>query len=183
MNSILKKTGYNVRGVRDIAFLEMFNLTSLPEVYINEPMIDITASVLVADFKKADFTAYTAIFDEKEVDKDGELWYEQTVTFFIAKADVNRYMAFNSMKHIEFLVVIRDQNNKSRVCGFINLQGEKHGMKFKADFTTETVNGFECTFYMDSPQRSIPCVSFWDITFIIEPPIDDNDDIPIDPVD
>ena len=120
------------------------------------------------------FTRFTGKFTEQEIEKNGEIWYRQTVSFFVPQDHSQRWHGFNSMKHVEFMVAVRDNNNRSRFMGYINLQGEKRGMTFKADLSTERVNGFDCVFQMESPHRAIHCTLIGELPLVTDPgfPID-----------
>ena len=71
-----------------------------------------------------------------------------------------RPVDFSKLDNLRFFVITRDSNNRSRLHGYINAQGEKYGMRLSVDFSTSRqragYNGYKVEFFMDSPLRPMP---------------------------
>lgn len=182
MNNIpgLNPTDNNIGSLRDILFVSTDLVTS-----INDPIDGVLEFDCLrsgndpVNLNVIEFTDDTAMmkYDEKKT-ANGPV-FNIKVTGKVPKDYSFRNPDFTEMQNHEFFVITRDHNGKSRLLGYINLDGEKYGMKFKADFETgikrNNYNGFDFEFYMESTIR--PRV-MEDIT---EAPV--NPGFPIDPGD
>lgn len=174
MDNIIKKQGDNIGGVRDILFLAMDKVTSIPAPD-ELGMIDSSALEITQDgWNIFAFTPETGFYKEEQENVPGGVLYKTTVEMLVAKDSLNRYLTFFDMEFHEFLLLVRDNNGVSRLVGGIDKDGTKYGMKFKTEvLTNDARTGFNrnnCQFYMEGRFKPRIAFNIQDLEFLPEPP-------------
>jgi hypothetical protein len=183
----------NIGSLRDIIFVPISNVTFIKPPVDGELEFDALQFESAPDvfdpavLFKLQFTEDTAQMSYEEVKTANGTVFKTKIVATIPKDYKFRPDAFTEMQDQEFFVITRDNSVKSRLHGTINLNGEKVGMKFSADFDTAKprtgYNGYKVEFYLESNFR--PAVMEELTAISIDPgfPYDpgDEEDVPIDP--
>jgi hypothetical protein len=137
MENIIRKTGDNLGGIRDLIFVPLINVDSIPSPINGE--IEAENIAVQAGFKwnYFRFVRESAKFDVEEFWTASGITYRVKITGAVAKDNLNRFTAFSAMEYHEFLVLVRDYNDISHMIGLIDVDGKKQGMKFKTKSTTD----------------------------------------------
>jgi hypothetical protein len=158
MENIIRKSGDNIGGIRDVLFVPMFNLSSIPlptsTGIINAADISLDG---LAGWFYFRFIAESGSFKEEQVNTGSGVYYKVTIDLAVAKDNLNRYRSFLAMEHHEFLVLCRDTNNITHLIGFEDKDGEFIGMRFKTKSQTreqwDSLNVIDCQFYLESTNK------------------------------
>lgn len=157
----LTPTEPNIGSVRDILFVPT------TEVDFIKPMVDGLLEFDALQFEsspaavyKLEFTTDTGRYKYEKAKGDQGVYFKLKITGSIPKDYAFRKESFDDMDNRKFFVITRDNNNKPRLHGYIDLDGEKYGMTFSEDFDTggkrSDFSGFDFQFYMESRYRPRP---------------------------
>lgn len=148
----------NIGSIRDILFISIDGVTSI------KPPVDgvlefdcLQNGASPATLFKLEFTDDTCELKYEEKKTGNGPYFPTRISGMIPKDYQFRNQDFTIMQNHDFFVITRDNNGKSRLHGYIELDGQKFGMKFSADFSTKPnragYNGFPFEFTMDSLKR------------------------------
>jgi len=152
---------FNTGSLRDILFVSIDRVD-----FIKPP----DSGILPADALQ--FQGSAAILSTLKFTEDtAECSYEHSfsasgslfkcrITASVPKDYQFRPVEFSSLDNQRFFVITRDSNNRSRLHGYINAQGEKYGMRLFVDFSPSKIrsgyNGYKIEFSLDSIYRPLP---------------------------
>jgi streptomycin 6-kinase len=172
MQNIPKRSGYNVTLIRDILFNTVDSVLTFPEV------ADQSYDLSQFAFQNVEeetllwyifaFSAYSATLTEEDIDKDGLPYVRITIKCTVSKWHGQRFFNFLEMRNNEFLLVVRNHNNYSRLVGFKNLQDEIRGAKFTKVWD-EAKAAYACQFYIEQPDNLYPCNNLDSLIYPSEP--------------
>ena len=149
---------HNLGSLRDILFVPVSMVDEIKPPVDGELEFDaLQFQTEAAILFKLEFTADTAQYAYEEVKSGNGTSFKVKITASVPKDYLFRPGDFTEMQNQKFFVITRDNNAKSRLHGHINLQGEKYGMTFSADFDSgkarANFNGYKLEFSMESPFR------------------------------
>lgn len=182
----------NIGSLRDILFVPIDDVSFIKppvdgelefdSLQFESPPGTFTPSVVF----KLQFTEETSQMNYEEVKTANGPVFKTKIVASVPKDYKFRGVNFTEMQDQEFFVITRDNSSKSRLHGFINLNGEKVGMKFSADFDTAKTrvgyNGYKAEFYLESNVRPAVMEEITEIPIDTGFPYDPGDEAgPIDP--
>ena len=181
MDNITKKYGYNTRNIRDIIFRDINTLTLFPLLNTANGLLDINTAETTNDWNMLLFTPNTAMLTEEEIEIAGAPAYKITLTCSVPQRHVGRVNNFIAMHGKQFYLVVRDNNNRSWIIGYQNIQDEKYGATLRKKFTTDKTNAYALEFALTAPAPAPEAEGLSETVIIIHPPPPPPPDtIPID---
>ena len=163
MNSItsLYPGDFNTGSLRDILFVPVNQVDQIKApvdgiLPFDALQFDGSAAVLYS----LNFTEDTAECSFEQAQSAPGSLFRCRISASVPKDYQFRPLDFSSLDNLRFFVITRDSNNRSRLHGYINPQGEKYGMRLSVDFSTSRqragYNGYKVEFFLDSPLRPMP---------------------------
>jgi hypothetical protein len=145
----------NLGSIRDILFIPVDSVTSIKAPVSGELEFDcLQSGASPVTLFKLEFTDDTCELRYEEKKSANGPYFPTRISGLIPKDYAFRNPDFTEMQNHKFFVITRDNNGKSRLHGYIELDGSKQGMEFSADFSTKAnragYNGFPFEFKMDS---------------------------------
>jgi hypothetical protein len=154
----LNHSDQNVGSLRDILFIPVDKVDLiLPPVSGALPAGCLQFESAAAALFKLLFTEDTAEYNYEEVKSGNGTTVKVKIAAVVAKDYQFRPSQWMEMEDDKFFVITRDNNNRSRLHGYINKDGEKYGMSLSVDFGTgkqrANFNGYKVEFSLESPYR------------------------------
>jgi len=172
MQNIPKRNGYNLTLIRDILFNPIDSILTFPDVadqsYDLSQFSFLNAEAETLRWYVFTFTPFSCTLIEEDISKDGLPYVRISIKCTVAKWHAQRFFNFLEMRNNEFLLVVRNHNNYSRLVGFKNLQDEIRGAKFTKVWD-EAKAAYTCEFYIEQPDNLYPCNNLDSLTYPFEP--------------
>lgn len=174
MENLLPITADNFGGLRDIVFIPVSEVDSIPDPDPITGEIDLSAIT----FSGSGWYLFRAIRQTSQLEIDhsesgGLVRYLVKITGKVAKETANRIRAFIDMEYHEFLVGTRDYNNRIHLIGGKDPDGKIRGMKFSQKFGTgrsyPNRNEYEFQFIIQSTYYPTVGNNITGITLIPDP--------------
>lgn len=152
---------FNTGSLRDILYIPVDNV-DLIKFPVNGilPLDALQFNGETAVFNVLKFTEDTAEYAYEQAYNTSGSLFRCRITASVPKDYQWRPLEFSQLDNLRFFVITRDSNNRSRLHGYINPQGEKYGMRLSVDFATAKTrsgyNGYKVEFSLDAIYRPMP---------------------------